>query len=408
MIMKKTIMTSILITAIAALMIPSTAFAGFVTDIGDVKDPIFTVAPSILARGLAYDGLTTLYYTSAADPNIYVADTSGASFGPIPNPGPRGFTCGGLDFDHTTGDLLCGTYDATGDYWTINPTTGVAVFAFNDVAFGGFDGKICFNQLPGSIDGVAIDSDGTIWTSDDGGRTLYHITAAGALIASFPMPSTSISAFAGCNSGITVAGNFLELVLLDLEPEEASGFDHRIVKVAKDDPTTVIVEFQVNDALCCEDIAFDANTYKPRAVVWTIALDFEVKAYDVQVTRTIGFWKNHSDLAEGLPITLGDGTNVGICQVVTLTSEITPILKAHKGSDAAPKLKAQLLAAKLNLALGDVPIPDQIAIAPTITAADLLLGLNTCEPDTGKRGDDRAEAQTLHGLLDAFNNLYSP
>ncbi len=47
------------------------------------------------------------------------------------------------------------------------------------------------------------------------------------------------------------------------------------------------------DPLCCEDLDFDGLTFAPRAVVWANGPNNEIKAYDVQVTRTIGYWKNH-------------------------------------------------------------------------------------------------------------------
>ena len=88
--------------------------------------------------------------------------------------------------------------------------------------------------------------------------------------------------------------------------------------------------------------------------------------------------------------------------------DVIDILTAHCGQDIAPKLKAQLLAAKLNLAVGDIPAADLAAILPVIAAADELLGRSSCDPDTGKKGADRAEAQALHAQLDAFNMKYAP
>ena len=88
--------------------------------------------------------------------------------------------------------------------------------------------------------------------------------------------------------------------------------------------------------------------------------------------------------------------------------EVEDVLNVHGGQDAAPKLLAQLLAAELNLAMGDIPQADLDAIAPVIDAAHELLGRNACNPDTGRQGVDRAEALALASLLDEFNMKYAP
>jgi streptogramin lyase len=162
------------------------------TRIGEIKRE-FTPTPSGSGRGVAFDGLV-LYYSFVGDPNIYKVTTVGASLGPIPNPG-RAFTCGVLEFDPVSGDLLCGTYDGTGtggvgtaDVWTINPVTGAPALLFNSAAFGGFAPDNCFGQPTGFMDGLSRDSDGTFWLSDDGARTIYHVNPAGGLIASFATP----------------------------------------------------------------------------------------------------------------------------------------------------------------------------------------------------------------------------
>jgi len=405
-------MTSILITAVVALMIPSTAFAGFPppseTGIGEIKDPpgLFTPVPSGIGRAVAYDGVTTLFYTFVGDSNIYMVDTDGVtSLGPIPISNRAGFTCGALDFDGT--NLFCGTYDGfPTSFYSINPTTGFATLLFTEAAFGGFSGGPCFG-VTGFVDGLAKDTDGSFWVSDDGASTLWHLNPDGSPIAPFAVPSRTGSAFAGCNSGITIAGNFLELVLIAFEAD-GDGQSHEIIKVSKEDPTTVIVRFPTGFTACCEGLSFDANTFIPRAVVWANDVDNVIKAYDVQITRTIGFWKNHSDLAEGLPISLGDGSDDGVCQIVDDATEVKAVMKDHKGKDIIPKLKAQLLAAKLNVELGDIPPDDLAAITIVIADADALLSSNTCEPILSKFSALLGEARTLHSALDAFNNLYSP
>lgn len=401
-------------TALAAVFLLATAGSMHLptasAQIGTIKPTPFTPSPSGNGRAVAFDGGTTLYYTFVGDTNIYRASTSGASLGAIPNPG-RDFTCGALSFDGM--DLWCGTYDGTGDVWTVDPSTGVAVFRFTQA----FNGNGCFSAN-GFIDAIAFDaSDNTLWLSDDGDVEIFHVDLAGNLIASFSTPVRPSAAAPGCNSGIEVVpGGFLELVLLgpttganDGGPDQ----NNYIVKVPKADPSgALIVAFQTQDLLCCEDLSFDAKTFAPRADLWANGPNNQIKAYDVQVTRTIGYWKNHPpedfDGTSFLPINLGNNDTNGVCEIVDDPVQAQDILRAHGGRDAAPKLTAQLLAAKLNVAVGDIPLADLTAITPVIGFADALLGRNDCMPDTGKQGQDRAEALDLSSQLDDFNNMYSP
>ena len=82
-------------------------------------------------------------------------------------------------------------------------------------------------------------------------------------------------------------------------------------------------------------------------------------------------------------------------------------MKAHKGKQIIPKLQAQLLAAKLNVALGSIPAADLTAITLVIADADALLSTSGCSPNLSKFSPLLSEARTLHGLLDDFNNKYS-
>jgi hypothetical protein len=344
--------------------------------------------------------------------------TAGVSLGAIPNPG-RPALCGGLSWDSSTGHLWCGSYDGTSDVYTVSPVTGIATFQFNtNAVVGGMNLDSCYG--PGVevfIDGIALDTDGTLWLSGDAAQTVYHIDPAGpVLLGSFLMPDHPFSGATGCSTGIAVApGGYLELAM-------QAGADlgtHEIVKVEKldfvDNPP-VIVSFTTlfTDNPGTEDIAFDPDTYAPRCVVWTnqFGVTNPITAYDVQCTRTIGYWKNHpaEDFTGDsfLPIDLGDDDSNGVCMTAATQDDVDDILTAHRGQNVAPKLKAQLLAAELNLAMGDIPQGDLDAIQPTIDAAHELLGRDGCDPDTGKKGDDRAEAQFLHDTLDAFNNMYAP
>ena len=394
-------MTSILIAAVAALMIPTIAMA----TIGDVlAGPTATANPGN-GRAIAYDGLTTLYYTNSGDSNIYRQATGGGDLGPIPLNNRGAFTCGALDFDGT--NLICGTYDGSpAGFWSINPTTGFATLLFTEAMFNNFPAGPCFSGT-GFVDGLAKDIDGTFWVSDDASSNLLKLNADGTLAGTFVVPSRTGSALTGCNSGIDIAGPYLELVLVAFEADAADQ-NHEIVKVTKADPTTVIVRFPTNNAACCEGISIDANTFAPLAALWTHATSpGDITAYEVQITRTIGFWKNHADLAPGLPIDLGDNSDTGTCRTVDDAAEVETVLKAHKGKKIVPKLQAQLLVAKLNVALGDIPEPDLTDMQTAIVAADALLSNNACAPDLSKFAPLLSEARTLHGTLDDFNNKYS-
>ena len=382
--------------------------------IGEIKPGTpFTPDPTGNGRAVAFDGLTTLYYTITGTPNIYKVSTLGfGSLGPIPLAG-RSFLCGSLSWDSGLGELWCGSYDGSSDVYTVNPGTGVATLQFNANAVipGGIAQDSCYGAgVEDFIDGLALDSNGSVWLSGDAARTIYHIDpSTPALLGSFTVPDHPNSGVTGCNTGIEVApGGFLELAM-QTGPDQGP---HDIVKIVKRDDVNnppIIVSFTAlgtNDP-GIEDIAYDAKTFAPRCALWSneFGASNVLTAWDVQCTRTIGYWKNHADDAvQFLPISLGDG----VCEDVTTAAQVETIMKAHKGQDAGPKLYAQLLAAKLNVAMGDLPPADFAAIAPVIDAADALLGKSGCNPDTGKKGADRAEAQTLLGQLDTFNNKYSP
>jgi hypothetical protein len=402
----KTIALTAMFVAVAALMIPPTAMAA----IGDLVVTHTPGAPGSLGNGraVAYDGETTLYYTNEGDANIYNMTTGGVDIGPIPDPG-RTHTCGALDYNGT--HLICGSYDGgVANYTSIDPLTGVETILFNSTEFGLSTSPTdnCFSHSTNYIDGLAYDaSDNTYWTSDDIGEILYHIDASGSLINSWAVPSRAGATDPGCNSGIAISGDFLELSLLAIEPNDSGIGTPEIVKVSKDDPTTVIVRFTPTENLS-EGLSIDPNTYAPKNVVWTHEAGTGlIKAYEVQVTRTIGYWKNHSlDTTPYLPISLGDGTDVKDCQMVDDATEVRNVLKAHKGQDIMPKLKAQLLAAKLNVALDSIPADDLAFFNGNITNADTFIASDDCDPDTGKKGDDRQEGQDLHDNLDYLNNKY--
>ena len=411
--------------------------------IGDIKEPTpFTPDPTGNGRAVAFDG-KDLYYTLYPNTNIYKVSTSNVPIATIvtkidddadgvadedpidgvdndldglvdEDPPEGGVQLGALSWD--SGLLWGGSYNGTTDVYTINPTTGVATWQFNEAAFSGIAADSAYGAgNENFIDGLAYDAtDNTLWLSGDACATIYHLNTDGSLIASFSVPNHPATGTQGYNTGITVApGGFLEIAM----QAGADTGPHVIAKVTKEDPSTIVYSFVAlgTNNPGVEGIAYDANTYAPRAVVWTnqFGATNALTAFDVQVTRTIGYWKNHPpadfDGTTFLPINLGISDADGLpCTTVTTAAEVKDVLQAAKAKDAADMLMAQLLAAKFNLAMGDIPLADVVAIAPVIAAADALLGRNSCDPDTGKKGADRAEATDLISQLDSFNNKYSP
>ena len=419
----------VVIIVLTLLVIPFLFPVKAASDLGTIKPGTpFEPDPSGNGRAVAYDGVTTLYYTIFPDENIYKTTTAGVSLGPIPNPPGSGrVQCGALSWDATqqtdvTGPVLwCGSYDASGDVYTVDPVTGIATRRFTHT-FTDLAGNLLLNSCysPGDdrrLDGLAYDaSDNKLWLSGDAAKTVFHTETDGTVLGAFTVPDHPSSGGTGCNTGIEVApGGFLELAMQingDVGP-------HVIVKIEKaddvDNPPIIVSFTALNTGIPgIEDISYDANTFAPRCALWTnqFGIPNLLTAFDVQCTRTIGYWKNHPaadfDGTSFLPITLGDDDTNGVCFSVDTDQDVTDILKGHKGQDVGPKLEAQLLAAKLNVAMGDIPQADLDAIALVIDDADALLNKNGCDPDTGKKGADRAEGQTLHELLDAFNNKYSP
>ncbi len=115
--------------------------------------------------------------------------------------------------------------------------------------------------------------------------------------------------------------------------------------------------------------------------------------------RTIGYWKNHQDhLAQMLaygPIDLGD-------TVVTTAAQAVTVLSNASAQDARDSLRAQLLAAILNLRNDANPFAAGADIRPTVGAATAYLDTHS-SPVTG-RHPDRASVLAMKDLLDAFNN----
>jgi hypothetical protein len=130
-------------------------------------------------------------------------------------------------------------------------------------------------------------------------------------------------------------------------------------------------------------------------------------------TRTIGYWKNHAGgekktdvVSRLLPVWLGT-PNGAKSVLVTTTAQARDILaKSGDASNGIEKLKAQLLAAKLNIARG----ADAGIVLGIIAAADAFLAVAAASdwaalPQwSGVPNTDRRSVLNWASFLDDYNN----
>ncbi len=132
---------------------------------------------------------------------------------------------------------------------------------------------------------------------------------------------------------------------------------------------------------------------------------FNLTEQPSQPARTIGYWKNHpekiADILTNGPIRLGDPPP-GDPLLVSTVAQALDILGNASAKDARDMLKAQLLAAILNLRNGADPMVTGSDIRPVVNAARHFLATHSAPVD-GKH-PDRALALELKDKLDAFNN----
>lgn len=114
---------------------------------------------------------------------------------------------------------------------------------------------------------------------------------------------------------------------------------------------------------------------------------------------TIGYWKNHEAHLSGI-ISLGS-INLGSSTIRNL-AEALAILNNANASDARLMLRAQLLAAMLNLRNGADPLQTGSDIRVIIEAAVEFLASHNSAVEAGH--SDRAEALSMKDRLDAYNN----
>jgi 2',3'-cyclic-nucleotide 2'-phosphodiesterase (5'-nucleotidase family) len=122
----------------------------------------------------------------------------------------------------------------------------------------------------------------------------------------------------------------------------------------------------------------------------------------------VGYWKNRAGMrgnqddcvSDTLPLLLGNNGGP-MSQMVETSSAAVQILSNNgDASNGINKLRAQLLAARLNIASG----VDNTGIVATVYAADLFLGQHTWNDWDSLTRDQRMVVRQWTGMLEEFNN----
>ena len=133
------------------------------------------------------------------------------------------------------------------------------------------------------------------------------------------------------------------------------------------------------------------NTYLAFvSVVWMLAVVAVLPAAAAAewCPRTIGFWKNHTEIWPTDSLTIG-GVEYDAAGLLAFLT--------YNGPDASSKLAKQLVATKLNIERGG-----DTSIQPVIDAADAFLA--SYPPGSRPKGQAGREANSLKDELDAYNN----
>ncbi len=210
--------------------------------------------PGTSAYNVAFDGVN-LIYSNPGSPNLYhVNPKTCALVSTVPAlPNLASFA-----YEDGSGLLWAGTVDGSGNVYTVDPLTGASTLQFVSAALAG-----------SIIGGVAYDGvDGSIWIDREGGFTIWHYSAAGALLdqcqVSFP------------TTGLAVGGDILYGAARD---------DRRMFKIDKRTCTggrmaSTLGNFQAPEP--GEDLECDPITFEPKDVMWSRGrLDNSIVAFEV-------------------------------------------------------------------------------------------------------------------------------
>jgi hypothetical protein len=229
-------------------------------------------SPAGNGRAVAFDPATgKIFYTLTNSTDIYVTDAANAAATRV----SVGIRFGALSWDAKRKVLWGGAYQSglLGNIYQVTPQ-GAATLQFNFLPSGGN----CYGQTPGFIDGLAydegptlLDSDDSLWISDDAALMVHHVDLHGNLLKSFRVPNDPRSGRQGCNTGIAVDGEYLWLALQS-GPDQPP---HDIVRVAKSDPTKVVTSFAFSDVGIPgpEGLALDFLTFGLRTL-WSNEFSF--------------------------------------------------------------------------------------------------------------------------------------
>ena len=329
-----------------------------------------------------------LYYTQADSTTLYKMDKNGVSLGTLPitdSVSGAGLFIDEIAWDQTRAIFWAQQHDSNPvRVDTLNPTTGVATFAFTSatISVGSFR------------DGIAYDgSDDTLWISGDVSTTIEHYTTAGALINAIT-PKNALGGVLGLISGVSVGvGDLLYL---------GRNGAVQIVQVKKSNGD-FISTFASPGGTRDEGLECDATSFAPKLALWSREYDFpgHVDAIELEpgtclcggggtLTCTLGFWKNHPEEWTNLDPTAVPAWGGGNTYLQIFG--IPP-----KQGDASIHLAHAYIAAALNTGAPATELANALALltAHPVGSSHLVSGKNA--------HPDRAMALALAAVLQAFN-----
>ena len=125
-------------------------------------------------------------------------------------------------------------------------------------------------------------------------------------------------------------------------------------------------------------------------------------------TRTIGYWKTHAGfgpqadvLTQHLPLWLGTAGGSASTQVTTAAQAVSILSQSQGPSNGIVKLRAQLLAAKLNLASGAATAAD---LWTNIALADAFLATHAVASWSSLSAAQKAQVLAWQAFFEGYNS----